>query len=1009
MPGFNASKFDARFGRNQETEAQRIERQARETAQAHEAKIGRGPTRTETVPDDVYSRLKKMGVSHDNIREAAAAYANIKDAYARNPDLTSEQLLEDLKVRGYHENAIKAMEPFFKTVEPIVRADLGQSKVASNFPDEISRRNFLIANHFSPEEINKELGIWNSQQHEYQKQTGSFYLPDAAKERINKQQIKHAEAKVKRSNAQQEERHRLEGVQKHTDQTIPGQSQEKTAMDLAQFGAETLVGAYGRGHQKFGGERFAKKTNEEKEAERLNKVVNPFTKEQQQRQQKLEEITGKHFGKESIKKSAEPFLNKATADLDDDYQRRFGNAEDKFESSIIDKMNRNYLEKIAPSIKQKYLTPGVRGHGHIKKEVDESLRQAHEGTADAITAHRIAHRGQNYGITANERERQLKGAELSGNLTKGDISSDLAVKGALEESKNLDDKRKLDYAARIGSIGENNKATEQEKLNDTRQEFRDEVNHAEKFGRAMIDSANANPVSALPNEEKLPRPKRTGLGSTAGGFMGLGAGLINGKEKEKTAKRGGRIYKAEGGSVLSPNHSKYVTPKAMIGYLKAKNNRVMLATGGAVDPDLIQNAVFDQVAPTTELMRDNRRNRLNQLKDQYDNSRKKYAVGGEVSPLTQGISMAKNVVAEDEKEKYLKEKVNAARERIINPVAEEEDHPLKRALTGFMRGATATGNDDWVARSGKAYTAVDEAHQLAKEKKRKHEQEHQKSLLQVGRDYQKERETEKSHELAKQKQAHDELMGESTRNYQTEHSKLFKAQADKLKGGFGENGEHPDDMPTKFQTEKSKSVLDKSRTIVDAAKGVARNLDPLLKTAIKLDSGPNIGKANEWVGPTLTSAFSNVKQKDLTDMHSQSTSAIHSIQGLEKLLGESGGGKLAQALKIQTESKPDPGKTRNENIRLTLGLYSGVEDVLKSEKIKRKSHGASRNEIKDIDEALAEIQNRKQEDLKTIESWDKEKQSSHASVNDSHVNSNVSGSAQKAAAQKILESRGVKR
>lgn len=939
-----------------------------------EAIIGRGPSATPTVPAEVSSRLKRMGVTPGKMKDAADAYSNMKDAYARNPHLTEQELIEDLTARGYHPNHIQAMETMFKVLEPIVKADLGQSNVETVFPDEESRRNYLIANHFTDPEIDNTLSHWKTMNNK----PGQYRIPDVAKERIAEQQIKHAEARVKRSNAQQEEQQRIGTVQDYDAQTMPGSAPEKHAMELGAAGSDILAHTYGRGYQKYKGKRFADKTIEEIESDLLTKELNPKSKEERSRQKELKDVTSRNFGKDATQKAASPYMSNASADFAKRHNELFGDIETAHEKSLYDQGRRYWEEQMAPTIKAKYLTPGVRGHGHVAKEVGEAGEKTMRGINEAIIGQRAQNRAISANATLQEQKNQAMLAGQAGALSQADASADLATVEKLEGIHARHQQERLNHAKRLGTIGESEKGEEQRKLDDARQEFRNEENHATKYAEKMIDAANRNPISGIPPEPEIPRPKQTGKHSTAAAFAGMGAGMFNKLYGETEKAAGGRIRRAIGGPVTSVAHSKYVTPHAMIGYLQAKTAHQKLATGGAVNPNFIQDAVFDGVLPSTELRQQVRRKVLNQAKDDYDaKARNHLAVGGPVgmfanakierasprriqkapvsaNPLAEGIDLAKNF-ADSKRDKEIQDKVHTERMKILNPTPEKEESLLSHALKGFMAGAASTGNDDWVARTGRAFTGAVSAGDAAKEAKRQREKERQKLIMDVGNQYAAERHQEKTHglaekghELAKEKHSYDKLVGASTIGMNEAHQGLFEAQAKKLKSGYDMEGVPIEDQPTRPQTTQDKTALDKTALAFKALKGVATHLFPIMETSYKLDSGENLGKAQNILGSTLTSAFSSAKQEDLENMKTQSTTIVDAIQKLERDLGEGGNRTLAQAFATTVNAKPDPTKPRSENIRIIQSTFKSLDDTLSFIEQKYKSHGATPNQIAEI-------------------------------------------------------------
>jgi hypothetical protein len=933
--------------------------QQKKAVAEYEKKLSYGPAPKAAPAEDVYNRLKRMGVPHDKISEAAAAYHNLIDAYGRYPDLTRDELKTEMKSRGYADAQIEAMEPFFETVRPIVQADLGISNPTTNFPDETSRRNYLIANHFTPDEVDKALSHWTPQNNEYQRKAKIFPIPDVAKERINVQNVKHQAGRVKRSAEYQNKKAIQDVVQNYTENTMPGTSREKHAMEVGAAGSHLLAHAANQGAFKYGGKRLADKTADELAAEALTRQINPNSASEQARQKTLQDITSRNFGKDAAQKAAEPYMSKASADFAKRHREMFGDIENEHEQSLIDKMTKNYLEKIAPSVQAKYMTPGVRGHGHIAKESAEFLNQAQEGTARAINETRAANRRASMDATLQEQANQAKLAAQAGALSGQDIESDLKGVNALEGIHARDEAAKLQHAARIGAIGENEQERQQKLINEKIREAEAEHGHAERIGKVLVDASNANPVSQLKEPEHLEKPKRTGINSTAAGFMGAGANMLGGLGKEKMAKRGGRIMRATGGTVTPLAHSKYVTPHAMIGYLQAKSSHQRLATGGPVDPSFIQDAVFDGVLPSTELRQQVRRKVLNQAKDDYDTkSRNHLAVGGPVNPILEGAALAKNFV-ENDRDKEIKDKVHSERMKIMNPTPEPEESLFSRGLKGFMAGAASTGNNDWVARSGRAFTAASSADSAAKQARREREKEHQKLLLDIGKQYADERNVEKTHGLAERKQAHDELMGESTQKYHKAHSDLLNAQAEKLRAGFGLNGENPgdvEDQPTKPQTKESEKRIDKAQELMKAADIASNHLDNLEndvlssktgKAAAVLSDIPSLGFGN-W-------AASKLAGNDTATMgsfDSDSDEAVSSILNMERVSGEVGGKQIAAIGNAAIKGKPNKYLEQSKNIQKTL-VYRG--QILANKQHARdvaRQKGAPLSVLREMDEKI---------------------------------------------------------
>lgn len=802
-----------------QAEENRIAREAAEAAgRTHEAKLARGPAPREAASNDVIDRLRKMGIPEKDLRDAGAAYSNLIDAYGNHPTLTPQELLQEMESRGYHADEIKRMQPFFDRVKPVVDADLGISNPTTTFPDEISRRNYLIANHFSDAEIQDiDRGtLFNGSNTKYT-------IPDTARAKLEEQDFKHQRGRVKRS-AEQKNREVLDKiVQDYNEHTMPESSREKHAMEIGAAGSHLLAHAASQGAFKYKGKRLADETADEKAAEVLLRDMNPNTRESLSRKKTLEDVTSRNFGKDAAQKAAAPYMSKASADFAKRHNDLFGDIETAHEKSLYDQGIRNWEDKIAPSIKAKYLTPGVRGHGHVAKEVGEAAEKTMRGVNEAIIGQRAQNRAASMGATLSEQANQANLAGQAANLTQADIDADLKATEALEGIHARHRGERRQHAADIGQLGENKADRAQKEINAAIKEAEAEHGHAERIGRVLADVGNANPVSEFKKEETLEKPKRTGMQSTASGLMGLGAGMLG-------KKAGGRVKKAIGGTVSPISHSKYVTPHAMISYLQAKSSHQRLATGGAVDPNFIQDAVFDGVLPSTELRQQVRRQVLGQAKEDYDaKSRNHLATGGAVNPIMEGASLAKHFV---EKERM----------KILNPAPEKEESMFSRGLKGFMAGAAASGNNDWVARSGRSFTGAVAADDAAKEAKRQRDKEHKKLIMEVGKQYADERNAEREfglherkHELAEKGMGLHEKEVNAKIGHWTALGNAMKAQQ-----GLGDVAK----TLTADQRKAKKEALENIKTGIKIKRDVAQGHELLGK----VETGPVSGFLSNHLG-----------------------------------------------------------------------------------------------------------------------------------------------------------------
>lgn len=948
------------------------ERAAREAEYAAanelEGKRGSGPQAISITERELIDRLKANGITEgDDMEKAIEAYEYSKDALNRNPDLTPQEIKENLIARNINKARVEKIAEYFPRVENFAKADIGIAPHTGSFSDSISRRNFLRANHV-PQKV-----IDETEKDTASNARGNFTLPKVAKDFVEENYAKHARANIKKQNLTPEQI-RLGVVEEHTADTLPESTPNRDMVELGKGGAELLFGSLGLGPHKFKGNKFAEKTADETHAENMIRQINPNLGSELQRKKELRDVTSRNFGKDAGQAAARPYMDKAGADFKKRHQELFGDIENEHEQSLINKMNKNYLEKIAPTIHQKYMTQGVKSHGHAKKERDEAYEAATEGTARAITESRARNRGISVGATLGEQQNQGNLASLSGHLSEKDAARDLAAVESLEkqnEAQNLD---KLAHTQRIHAIGTNERAQKQKEINEDIRQSEKEHNFTENMGRTFLDAAHANPVSTGPQEEHLEIPKRTGMQSFAGSLAGLGQGLINGKEK--TAKAGGRIRRAAGGTVSPLAHSKYVTPHAMIGYLQAKSSHQRLATGGQVDSNFMQDAVFAGELPSTALRQKIRQDVLGQAKEDYDaKSRNHLAVGGAVdmfanaklergappNPIAQGASMAKSFV-ESDRDREIKDKVHAERMKILNPEAEPEESMLKRGLRGFMAGAANTGNNDWLARTGKAYMGAENADSAAKEARRLRQKEQQKLLLDVGKQYSDERNAEKkmslseqAHELAKRKLAEDELTGQSTRGYHEAHSRLFDAQAGKLSEGYGLNGEHPDDMPTKPQTAKSQEHLDHIEGDITALQDAADANAHLRSTLNGVSGGSMTGSVAEMPllgGEYTASLLSGSPVKKINAAKRASTSTIDKLNAVRNRFNE---GKASGRTKLEAEvafnSKAGLQYNEDENNEATDSNRTAIDRHFDALIRSNKNWGGSKSQLARIEDA----------------------------------------------------------
>jgi hypothetical protein len=876
------------------------------------------------------------------------AYAYLRKELTENPLLTKEEILANLKAEDVHPSVISEVAQNFDSIKPIVMAHIGRSEPNHPFNDIADAKAYLEANHYSPEDADTILAKTKANI------SGKFILPTDVQSNIKTQHLKELEAGfVRKATKAEEQQFRL----KTTEPLEAGMTADKSrwaedaGLIAAQVGARHLT----HGLKQYQGEKNVPLQAEQLESHRLKKELDPERLERKRQIADIESNLGKWRGGDKASKAAQPYLSKASADFAKQHKDLFGDIETAHEKSLYDQGLRAWDEKMAPKIMSKYLTPGVKGHGQVAKEIGEAGEKVIRGVNESIIGQRAQNRAASIGATSYNQQANIAAAGLAGKLSRDDLTSDLEATQGLEDTRQRHQAARATHAQNVASIGEELQTQKQKDADWKYSQFEKAEKHplkaAEFLGNLSTGNTTGGVLSEAPVEDKRGNWKR----DLAGAFGGISAHAFS--PPNVTKKTGGRVNKAEGGTIdpeqmaindaviqgTSPLYelNRYITNDARIGLLKAQaNKKQRYASGGMVDLE-----TQPQTAPSS----------------MYANATltpKRVAPKPAASPITSGINQARQVVAEDE----LTRKSREFREKMFDePVEEVEKQPSE--LSGWVRaamaGAAGAGGNSWLGKTGQSYTAamqdLEAQAALRKEaakEKRKEKAERDKNRTDLTGMLTGEKHKEEELGLKRSELGIHSARAQNEAAHWAAKNELYNAQANKLKGGFGMYGEtleDPDDLP-KTNDPKNIKKLEELNKDLNVTKEYGNAILGAMDPAYTIDSGPAAARAEKWKDFGLhhiVSPFVAESAEALTDAPGKFTQVITAKDALRSRFNEGrASGRTRMAVQNETDAKAQLKYSRKHNIgRLSdeeLSAISHFDSIINSNKI----YGASNNQIK---------------------------------------------------------------
>lgn len=773
----------------------------------------------------------------------AESYLQAYEYLRENPKATPAEIGTYLGNKGVDIHNKELFDRIMQYSIPAAQADNGIAPL--HFPAKEYAERYLQANGYSPEEAqstaNTEFKHDNTLSEDVTDEIHASNLQKQAHEyQVNR------DAEGTKAAKRSEPRSELGDIEKiPTNEGMDSQSTHgpKWAQQAKKAVLQAQIKLINQDHTKYEKERIARLSPKEIEARALHEGLNPSSPGNRKDLDLALESLRKQTGENSATTAANPYVEKANKSFQHLQKDLFGDIENAHEKSLYDQGMRNWEEKIAPSIKQKYLTRGVKGHGHVAKEVGEAAEKTMRGVNEAIIGQRAQNRQASIQAGAIEKEMAAKSAAIAGNNAKEDAAHNLEATRSLHDAHIADQAQRRGHAEILREQGKEDRDFNQREMDLNHSAWKEAENDQQDKLKVLSDMTSGLPTSTTTTGSGAApvRPENTAGTSAAAALIGMGRGIV-----EKKFKKGGRIKKASGGLI----QSKHLSLSTQIKLLDMIGKHKKLASGGQVDPNFIQEAVFAGVSPSTELKQQNRRQVLDNMQQEYENSRAKFADGGSVNPIAEGASMAKNFVDNDkemkEREKALKMQVMSMREQAFAPTVEKERHPILSALDAGMAGAAATGNNDWIANAGKAWTGAAQNIDAKDQQKQAQQRERRKEMHAIAMQMAAEHESAQNHELAKKKMG----LNEKLVNSQIGH---YAAQNEALKGKEGQN--NPESKTLNAAARKDKTVaLDNIKT----AMKMKRDIEAGRSIINRVDTGPITGTISNipGIGKYVASAFS---------------------------------------------------------------------------------------------------------------------------------------------------------
>ena len=440
--------------------------------------------------------------------------------------------------------------------------------------------------------------------------------------------------------------------------------------------AKVLLGVreLNKPYEPYMGQRLPDETPEQLTAQIRLHELDPFQGETLREHEDLKERV-RNIPRNPAMTATQPYL-KQDRSLLEAHRGLVGAEEDEMEKIYRQRALEHLEEDILPKIRDKYAIPGVRHHGHMARDEDRAIRNYSRELNNSLNDMRLKNKQITIPATLAHQGNQLKEAQLAQTAGVSDAQHEMDATRALKALQESHYAHKDKFAASLSRLGDVKQQKEAERLRLQEQEF----NQRRGFDQSKLENFSnilaGHPVtSATTSTGTMPVRQVQSPYSTAGQMMGsLGAQFM----PQQPFKKGGRVKKAIGGT-LNP-----------------------------IDPiqDAINWSVIDRESPMDELKRDVRRQRAMSMMNMMK-GRRAYAIGGGVSPIEVGASIAEGV--------SYKEKLKRAKEKAFEQAERDQIQTEQPMLTGALktmsRAAARAGTPEgmqpnWLQRMGTAVSGT---------------------------------------------------------------------------------------------------------------------------------------------------------------------------------------------------------------------------------------------------------------------------------------------------------------
>lgn len=440
------------------------------------------------------------------------------------------------------------------------------------------------------------------------------------------------------------------------------------------FYQKLLRGTYKQAAKAYGGDPFVYQGSAFVNPSELETIargrvqeISPFSQQEEERNQALNDIILSYANDQTAQESIKPYLAELSKNPARHHKELMGDVESNMEDTITNRANRNFLEKVLPTIRSKYQTPGLLQHGHMGKDIGEAVEKHGRGVAEELSKAKLGMR--NITLNASQRHAQQQGeaAGISQQAAIKDRQNNLDAINALQIA---DKQRKAEKGAYVGNL--------------------------ERLGKQDTDLAQRHRNYEIELAHRIhehPKTQVEGLASVLKGVpQPYKATGITGKGPARPETTEGQLWTGAGNMLAGAGA--YMMPRPA-----KKGGRIHKAVGGQVDPmqDVIQNAVIDRRDPVTEL-----RQMIQHARGvQALQGRQQLKIGGSVDPIQAGATDANLYAGHSSMKNKL--------ERLRRP--QEGKSPA-----GFMSAMAAASKDTkgWLGDIMRAYGSADE--QINKEK-----------------------------------------------------------------------------------------------------------------------------------------------------------------------------------------------------------------------------------------------------------------------------------------------------